>query len=766
MDDTEKARAREARRAEIEAQRQSLARRRSALEAEREETAAAIETADNSDVVFELFQEEQEIAWETRLLDYEERRSAAAELTDDAGRSPTTRSSEPERSAVAAIRSAYRESSDADAFVAALKDQGFVVARADGPSVDIVAVGRDNAAYGLLDCLDVFPFALVHHRMATIGMDELPMVQEVVASRARADGVVPRAPDHADGRDAEAAPADQSAETLTSNGELEAVRAIRTYIAAERRHRDPQDRAMNPDQIPGEELANRAGWARECMLDTLAALPDERVRVVLDTYRKPGDGNRSVPVAEMAEIQENRLEIVAFERGLPADASEKLVRAVMRRAEGYARYFGAVVGKELEANAAKEGTVPTDEVKKNRAFHREASVRWQQAKERLLSMGYVERDGDYVKVSPPPDRQADSNAGESRPKTAPSDAREPPVEELGRHRATVLEPHPAEQPDIARDIGGFLERKALRPKGFVVSVYHIDPNGVDRELIEDGDRSFPTLEAAVAAFQKAGVGQMSSAQLVAEMGSARVDVAWKGGDGHIDGQSDSYVSEGENWLWRSAEGEKRQRGVPTGFQAEQNRRQRSDRPFDRREDMPSPEQRLVSRGEGERDGESVQRLPRLPEHPNRAALRGMNAPLPQVSLAPAAAPVVRQQETGRPEPAQARPTAPAKRGGLMVAAGAGRGVMSLLDFVGSFLSGGSRQPVDPSDQITRQRRAQRALKSIAESIAAGEGLRAVDLEHLTPSHLENIRLRGDDAVRQLCEGIQRRRTREIYGREF
>jgi hypothetical protein len=59
-----------------------------------------------------------------------------------------------------------------------------------------------------------------------------------------------------------------------------------------------------------------------------------------------------------------------------------------------------------------------------------------------------------------------------------------------------------------------------------------------------------------------------------------------------------------------------------------------------------------------------------------------------------------------------------------------------------------------------------AIESIAESMERGEGLKAEDIQHLTPTHLENIKAHGDDYVRELIERAERDRQRYLdWGRE-
>ena len=79
-------------------------------------------------------------------------------------------------------------------------------------------------------------------------------------------------------------------------------------------------------------------------------------------------------------------------------------------------------------------------------------------------------------------------------------------------------------------------------------------------------------------------------------------------------------------------------------------------------------------------------------------------------------------------------------------------VESLGDFVLGFLGGGSSpapaMPADQLQQIRAQRKALAALENIQDSMERGENLKPDDIKNLTPTHLENIRLRGDDYFRE------------------
>jgi len=126
-----------------------------------------------------------------------------------------------------------------------------------------------------------------------------------------------------------------------------------------------------------------------------------------------------------------------------------------------------------------------------------------------------------------------------------------------------------------------------------------------------------------------------------------------------------------------------------------------------------------------------------------------------------AAPVVQQPAppvARKPAPApQTQPKASAIRSGLTVANAASGAAMGLVDFVCDFLAGGSKPPpvTSQAQQIIAQRKAAAALENIRESIERGEGLRPSDIQHLTPTHLQNIKLMGDGYVRQIIEDMER-----------
>lgn len=101
---------------------------------------------------------------------------------------------------------------------------------------------------------------------------------------------------------------------------------------------------------------------------------------------------------------------------------------------------------------------------------------------------------------------------------------------------------------------------------------------------------------------------------------------------------------------------------------------------------------------------------------------------------------------------------------------AGGVATTLVDFVGGLLDGGHKKRESSSkrsqvDEILEERRAKAALENIRESMDRGENLRPSDLTKLTANHLENIKAKGDDYVRELIEDIQRKEERkDDYGR--
>lgn len=103
-----------------------------------------------------------------------------------------------------------------------------------------------------------------------------------------------------------------------------------------------------------------------------------------------------------------------------------------------------------------------------------------------------------------------------------------------------------------------------------------------------------------------------------------------------------------------------------------------------------------------------------------------------------------------------------------VAAGATNGAMSLVDFVGNFLTGGSRPPParDQVGKMAERRRADAALERIAESMERGEDLSPADVRNLLPSQLDNLRAKGDDSLRMMVADIEREREREKDGSRY
>lgn len=95
------------------------------------------------------------------------------------------------------------------------------------------------------------------------------------------------------------------------------------------------------------------------------------------------------------------------------------------------------------------------------------------------------------------------------------------------------------------------------------------------------------------------------------------------------------------------------------------------------------------------------------------------------------------------------------------------GIASLLgNFVSAALTTKRTAPTDDLAQIAAQRRATAALNRIRESIERGEDLTASDVYALTPSHLENIKAKGDDGVREMIQRMERENEKyRGHGRE-
>ena len=117
--------------------------------------------------------------------------------------------------------------------------------------------------------------------------------------------------------------------------------------------------------------------------------------------------------------------------------------------------------------------------------------------------------------------------------------------------------------------------------------------------------------------------------------------------------------------------------------------------------------------------------------------------------------------------------ASAAGGGLDAALGVANnitgGVEKLADFVADFLSGSVPPPKrDPHtervENIIAQRRALDALERIRDNIKSGKTLKPEDLQNLTPEHLNNIRSKGDDYLRDLIRRMEEERERD-RGRE-
>ncbi len=95
----------------------------------------------------------------------------------------------------------------------------------------------------------------------------------------------------------------------------------------------------------------------------------------------------------------------------------------------------------------------------------------------------------------------------------------------------------------------------------------------------------------------------------------------------------------------------------------------------------------------------------------------------------------------------------------------------LVDFVSALLGGDSKPPIDPAtldqmDKIKAQRKALAALESIRDCMERGTNLKPEDVENLTPTHLQNIKAKGDAYLWEMIERMERGRERERdWGRE-
>jgi hypothetical protein len=90
--------------------------------------------------------------------------------------------------------------------------------------------------------------------------------------------------------------------------------------------------------------------------------------------------------------------------------------------------------------------------------------------------------------------------------------------------------------------------------------------------------------------------------------------------------------------------------------------------------------------------------------------------------------------------------------------------------LGDFFAGGSTVPRDPeADQVNSilaARRSAAAVESIRQCVEDGRSISADDLRSLSPNHIEGIRARGDDYLRELIMRMEvdRQRDRD-YGRD-
>ena len=108
---------------------------------------------------------------------------------------------------------------------------------------------------------------------------------------------------------------------------------------------------------------------------------------------------------------------------------------------------------------------------------------------------------------------------------------------------------------------------------------------------------------------------------------------------------------------------------------------------------------------------------------------------------------------------------PVAKEGLRVTNAATGVVSSLGSFVDSLLGGKRPQPTEETERFRAQRRALAAMENIRESMERGENLSASDVSALPTNHLQNIKARGDDYIREIIEKVERDRERgRDYGR--
>ena len=114
-----------------------------------------------------------------------------------------------------------------------------------------------------------------------------------------------------------------------------------------------------------------------------------------------------------------------------------------------------------------------------------------------------------------------------------------------------------------------------------------------------------------------------------------------------------------------------------------------------------------------------------------------------------------------------------RRVGLFVKTAAIDAPMRLVDFVANLLGGSGGPPppatkaeADRMAEFKAQRRANRALENMRDSIERGERLNPSDVQNLTSTQLKNLYTRGDDFLRELIERMEERRQRDRdYGHE-
>jgi len=123
-----------------------------------------------------------------------------------------------------------------------------------------------------------------------------------------------------------------------------------------------------------------------------------------------------------------------------------------------------------------------------------------------------------------------------------------------------------DRPDIKSDIEAYLLEACVDKPVFVVESFFFRPDGVAMEVEEGNRQTFETLPDAVRAFEKERVDRLEWAILIAEIPyEHRIRLASKDVDGSFD-RAEDFIKDGELWHWKSAEGERQARNVPTEWE--------------------------------------------------------------------------------------------------------------------------------------------------------------------------------------------------------